>query len=96
MPMDTSGVNRCVEPLRCDRKFTPSSSTTASRSLPSAMMSSACTRVVSMASTLRKPAPRDSTWKPPLSVNVGPGQFMKAPSPPAASTMSGPGCRYRW
>ena len=36
------------------------------------------------------------TWKPPLSVKVGPSQFMNLPSPPASSTMSGPGCRYRW
>ena len=36
------------------------------------------------------------TLKPPLSVKVGPSQFMNLPSPPASSTMSGPGCRYRW
>ena len=93
MPIDTSGVNRWVEPSRCEVNVTPSSSTRASRSLPSAMMSSAWTRSVSIASTLRKPEPSDSTWKPPLSVNVGPGQFMNAPRPPASSTMSGPGCR---
>src|ERR1700687_2578326 len=96
MRMDTSGVNRWVDPSRWDVNVTPSSSTRASRSLPSAMMSSAWTRSVSIASTLRKPAPRDSTWKPPLSVNVGPCQFMNAPSPPASSTTSAPGCRYRW
>ena len=71
--IDTSGVNLWVEPSRCDVKVTPSSSTRASRSLPSAMMSSARTRSVSIASTLRKPAPSDRTWNPPLSVKVGPG-----------------------
>ncbi len=54
-------VNRCVEPSLCDRKVTPSSSTWASRSLPSAMMSSACTRVASMASTFLNPTPSEST-----------------------------------
>ncbi|SKU82134.1 Uncharacterised protein [Mycobacteroides abscessus subsp. abscessus] len=60
------------------------------------MTSSALALLTSIAITLRTPEPSESTWKPPLSVNVGPGQFMKAPSPPASSTMSGPGCRYRW
>ena len=73
--------------------MTPSSSTRASRVLPSAMTSSSATPVALMASTFLNPTPSDITWKPPLSVKVGPGQFMKAPSPPAASTISAPGCR---
>ena len=68
MPIDTSGVNRCVDPSRCDRNVTPSSSTWASRSLPSAMTSSVCTRLASMASTFLNPTPSDITWNPPLSV----------------------------
>ncbi len=49
-----------------------------------------------MSMTLPSPEPRDITWNPPESVNVGPGQFMKVPSPPAASRMSSPGSRNRW
>ena len=49
-----------------------------------------------MEMTFLKPTPSDITWKPPESVNVGPSQFMKRPSPPASSTMSEPGCRNRW
>jgi hypothetical protein len=90
-----SGVNRCREPLMCETKDTPSSSTCASRSLPGAITSSAGVSTA-IASTFLKPTPRLITWKPPESVNVGPGQFMNAPRPPAASTMSDPGCRYRW
>ena len=41
---------------------------------------------------LAKTAASDSTWKPPLSVKVGPGQVMKAPRP-LGSTISAPGCR---
>ncbi|SLH24295.1 Uncharacterised protein [Mycobacteroides abscessus subsp. abscessus] len=93
MPIDTSGVNRCVEPSRCERKVTPSSSTVARRSLPAAITSSFATPTDSIASTFLNPTPSDITWKPPLSVKVGPGQFMNAPSPPASSTMSAPGCR---
>ena len=37
IPIDTSGLNRCSEPSRCDLNVTPSSSTLASRVLPSAM-----------------------------------------------------------
>ncbi len=76
--------------------MTPSSSTTARRSLPLAITSSLCIPTASMASTFLKPTPSDMTWKPPLSVKVGPGQFMNRLSPPASSTMSDPGCRYRW
>ena len=31
-----------------------------------------------IASTFLKPTPSDITWNPPLSVKVGPGQFMNA------------------
>src|SRR5450756_60184 len=93
--MLTSGVNRWVSPLRCEVNVTPSSSTFARRVEPSAITSSSGT-AVSIARTFLKPTPRLITWKPPESVNVGPGQFMKRPSPPAASTMSEPGCRKRW
>ena len=74
-------------------KVTPSSSTWAIRVFPSAITSSSVTPDTSMASTFLKPTPRLITWKPPLSVKVGPDQFMNRPSPPAAATMSGPGCR---
>ncbi len=90
-----SGVNRCFEPLRWETNDTPSSSTWASRSFPGAITSSAGVSTA-IASTFLNPTPRLITWKPPESVKVGPGQFMNAPSPPAASTMSAPGCRYRW
>ncbi len=93
MRIDTSGVKRCLEPFRCEVKVTPSSSTRARRVLPSAITSSSRTPAELIANTFLKPTPRLSTWKPPLSVKVGPGQFMKAPSPPAASTTSAPGCR---
>src|SRR5450759_4009474 len=93
--MLTSGVNLWVSPLRYEVNVTPSSSTFARRVELSAMTSSSGT-AVSMARTFLKPTPRLITWKPPESVNVGPGQFMKRPSPPAASTMSEPGCRKRW
>ncbi len=80
----------------CDTNDTPSSSTWAIRSLPGAITSSALTASAVIDRTFLNPAPRLSTWKPPESVNVGPGQFMNAPSPPAVSTISAPGCRYRW
>ena len=94
--MLTSGVNRCRSPLRNDLKVTPSSSTWAIRSRSGATMSDAASPAVSMARTFLNPTPWLITWKPPESVNVGPGQFMNAPSPPAASTRSEPGCRNRW
>ena len=46
--------------------------------LPLATRLSAWTRSGSSMSTLRNPAPSDMIWNPPLSVNVGPGQFMNA------------------
>ncbi len=44
---------------------------------------------------LRSPA-RENTWKPPESVRMGPGQAMKACSPPRSRTSSSPGRRPRW
>jgi hypothetical protein len=38
---------------------------------------------------------RLNTWKPPLSVSVGPRQPMNAASPPASSTIRSPGLRCR-
>jgi hypothetical protein len=93
--METSAVKRCIEPSRCDLKVTPSSSTCANRSFPGAITSLSTVFALSMESTFLKPTPNDSTWNPPLSVNVGSGQFMKVPSPPAESIISVPGCRYR-
>ena len=95
MVIETSGVNRRRLPLRWLKKVTPSSSTCARRVFPSAMTSSPTSPLVSIASTFLKPAPRLITWNPPESVKVGPGQFMKHPRPPASSTRSEPGCRYR-
>ena len=93
--IETSAVNRCRVPSRCERNVTPSSSTWARR-LAGGAITSAAAVVESMASVFLKPAPRLITWKPPLSVKVGPAQFMNAPRPPAPRTMSTPGCRYRW
>ncbi len=84
-------------PSRWDLNQTPSSSTLAMRSLPGATASSGpdwSTDFMSM--TFLNPDPRLITWKPPESVKVGPCQPMNEPSPPAASRMSAPGCRYRW
>jgi hypothetical protein len=94
--IEISGVNRCLEPSLLQVNVTPSSSTRAIRVRPSAITSSSARPVVSMASTFLNPTPNDITWKPPLSVKVTPGQFMNAPRPPASSTTSAPGWRYRW
>ena len=96
MPIEISAENRCSEPLSGDLNVTPSSSTNASRSLPSAITSSDFMPVTSMASVFLKPAPSDSTWNPPESVNVGPFQFMNLASPPASSSTCSPGRSYRW
>ena len=95
--IEISGLKRCRSPLRWLLNHTPSSSTWARRSLPGATASSGpewSTDFMSM--TFLNPDPRLITWKPPESVNVGPRQFMNAPSPPASSRTSAPGCRYRW
>ena len=66
------------------------------RSLPLAMMSSDFMPVTSIASVFLNPTPSDITWNPPESVNVGPSQFIKRASPPAASSTSSPGRSNRW
>ena len=38
----------------------------------------------------------EKTWKPPLSVRIGPFQRMKACSPPSFSTSASPGRSARW
>ena len=96
MPIEISALKRCNEPLSGDLNVTPSSSTNARRSLPSAITSSDFMPVTSIASVFLKPAPNESTWNPPESVNVGPSQFMNRPRPPAASRTSSPGRSYRW
>jgi hypothetical protein len=39
---------------------------------------------------------REKTWKPPLSVRIGPGQPMKSWRPPSLATVDSPGRRARW
>ena len=46
-------------------------------------------------SSFTRPA-RLITWKPPLSVRIGPGQPMSACSPPSSRTTSAPGRCARW
>ena len=55
--IEISGVNRCIEPSRCDLNVTPSSSTVASRFLPAAMTSSDCRPAAFIASTFLNPTP---------------------------------------
>ncbi len=38
----------------------------------------------------------EKTWKPPLSVRIGPSQPMKRCSPPSFATSSSPGRSARW
>ena len=44
--------------------------------------------------SVRRPE-RLITWKPPLSVRIGPSQFMKRCSPPSRATRSAPGRSIR-
>ena len=76
MFIEISAENRCSEPLSGDLNVTPSSSTNAMRSLPSAITSSDFMPFTSIANVFLKPAPSESTWNPPESVKVGPFQFM--------------------
>ncbi len=96
MFIEISAEKRCSDPLSGDLNVTPSSSTNARRSLPLAITSSDFMSVVSIASVFLNPAPSESTWNPPESVNVGPSQFMNFASPPASSSTSSPGRSYRW
>ena len=52
-------------------------------------------KVTPSSSIVRMPA-SDMTWKPPLSVRIGPGQSMKRCRPPSSETRSGPGRSIRW
>ena len=47
-------------------------------------------------SRILRRCPREKTWKPPLSVRIGPSQPMKRCKPPQAATMSLPGRSIRW
>ena len=96
MFIEISAENRCSEPLSGDLNVTPSSSTNAMRSLPSAITSSDFMPFTSIANVFLKPAPSESTWNPPESVKVGPFQFMNFARPPASSSTSSPGRSYRW
>ena len=100
MRIDASGVKRCFVPSMWEEKTTPSSSTTAFEArtacADSRGSSGSAAPENSWERTFLKPAPRESTWNPPESVYVGPRQFMKRAKPPASSTTSEPGRRYRW
>ena len=52
-------------------------------------------KVTPCSSSLRNWA-SDITWKPPLSVRIGPSQAMKRCSPPSFATRSAPGRSIRW
>ena len=47
-------------------------------------------------SKIRRRRARLKTWKPPLSVSMGPAQRLKAWRPPTSAIHSAPGRRYRW
>ena len=50
---------------------------------------------MSIASTFLKPAPSDSTWNPPLSVNVGPVPVHERPEPACLLDDVGPGLQVQ-
>ena len=52
-------------------------------------------KVTASSFTLEMPE-SDITWKPPLSVRIGPVQPMNLCSPPSRSIRSGPGRSIRW
>ena len=59
------------------------------------MAPSRCERKVTPFSVSLRSADSDITWKPPLSVRIGSGQFMKACRPPSAAMRSAPGRSIR-
>lgn len=61
MFIEISAEKRCSEPLSGDLNVTPSSSTNAMRSLPSAITSSDFMPFTSIANVFLKPAPSEST-----------------------------------
>mmetsp|Transcript_21609 Transcript_21609/g.44169 ORF Transcript_21609/g.44169 Transcript_21609/m.44169 type:complete len:236 (+) Transcript_21609:46-753(+) len=91
-----SGVSSMTCPSWYERNTAPCSLTRSSEALPP----SRAVRVfdfdfISGPSSLLGSA-SEKTWKPPLSVMMGPACPMKRCSPPARRTMSGPGCTSRW
>jgi hypothetical protein len=78
--MTDSGVKKCRDPSRYERKWTPSSVTRASFSHESFCI----------------PSPRENTWNPPESVRIGRSASMNWCSQPNDSTTSHPGRRYEW
>jgi hypothetical protein len=52
-------------------------------------------KVTPLSSTLRS-SESDMTWKPPESVRIACGQFMKRCNPPSAAIRSAPGRSIRW
>mmetsp|Transcript_32755 Transcript_32755/g.77425 ORF Transcript_32755/g.77425 Transcript_32755/m.77425 type:complete len:271 (-) Transcript_32755:199-1011(-) len=91
-----SGVSSRILPSWYERKTAPCSLTRSRLALPP----SRAVRVfdldfISGPSSLLGSA-REKTWKPPLSVMIGPACPMNLCSPPPRRTMSGPGCTSRW
>ena len=62
----------------------------------STMAPSRCERNVTPRSSSLRKVDSDITWKPPESVRIGRGQFMKACRPPSAAMRSAPGRSIRW
>jgi hypothetical protein len=91
---DDSGVSSSVEPSRYERNLTPRSETDSS--VPTLRPRVALRRLSSGVSS-ELSCPSEKTWKPPESVMIGPRlRPMNTCSPPAVSTISGPGCTIRW
>ena len=98
-----SGVRRWREPSMCEVNVAPSSSTRTSRaclaarsSRRSAAASSPGNMPICLPTPCSRPEPSENTWKPPLSVTIGPSQPMKRCSPPSWRTTSAPGRKNRW
>ena len=56
---------------------------------------SMCDWKVTPVSSILRSCASDMTWKPPESVRIGNGQFMKRCSPPIRATRSAPGRSIR-
>ena len=61
----------------------------------STMAPSRCERKVTPCSSSLRKSDSDITWKPPESVRIGSGQFMKACRPPSAAMRSAPGPQHQ-
>ena len=59
------------------------------------MAPSRCERKVTPCSLSLRKGDSDITWKPPESVRIARGQFMKACKPPSAAMRSAPGRSIR-